>query len=130
MNETSARLETIARCLLAFTCVFFAFVPQYERTSIWGEWYSLGFPFESLALKIGYLSPTSPHGLHFLFDPGVVLNASLWFGVYYGWRRLARAGFLSPTLAVAFASFAFLTSGLWFTYGTARVVRELLRQSK
>ncbi len=125
MNSDPAKRGHIVWWLLASSAVFCVLLPLYEESSIWGQWYTLGWPFPALALKIGYMSPESPTGPHLQFHPFFLLNAALWLGVFFGLRRAVQAGFFSRRFLLPIAVLAFLASGAVFAFGTVSVIITL-----
>jgi len=76
--------------LLILTASCFLFVPYPWFINLTGEWFGVGWPFSTGALKIGYVSPESPTGIHPHVNPTAILNLGLWATIYFGLRSAAQ----------------------------------------
>ena len=121
MRADTNHLGIGVRCLFALSASLFIFLPRHAYTSIWGEWFTLGWPFSALALKVGYMTPESPRGPHFQFDPSLVFNAVLWLALFWGIHRVVRAGYVARGITFFLVAVLFLVSAIWFTFGVIQV---------
>lgn len=124
-SATQSRLGIGASCCLALAALGFLLVPRHEFFNMTGEWFTVGWPFSTGSLKVGFVSVESPRGIHPHVSPLALLNVALWLGVFFGIRRTAGATLLPRSVAHAIIVLAFLTSAVWFAFGVFSVATSL-----
>ena len=120
-----SQLGVITLLLLALAALLLFLVPRHEFYNLTGDWFTVGWPFPTGSLKVGFVSAESPSGIHPHLHPLALLNAALWLGVFFGVRRAARIASFPRTVARAVVIFAFLASAVWFTFGAFSIVTAL-----
>ena len=121
----SPQLGVTTLLLLALAALLLFLVPRHEFYNMTGQWFTVGWPFPTGSLKVGYVSAASPSGIHPHLHPLAVLNATLWLAVLFGVRRVARIASFPHTVALAIVIFTFLSSAVWFTFGAYSIVTAL-----
>ena len=121
----SPQLGVTALWLLALAALLLFLVPRHEFYNMTGEWFTVGWPFPTGSLKVGFVSAESPSGIHPHIHPLAFLNAALWLAVFFGVRRAARIASFPRTVARAIVIFGFLASAVWFIFGASSIVTAL-----
>ena len=127
LDSNNCGLNINGLSLLTAAAIGFMLVPRQEFLSMTGAWFTIGWPFPTATLKVGYVTPEH-FGLHPYFSPFCLLNGALWIGVLIGFRRLARSDRL-PLLAFQIArltiiSATYISAG-WLSYGVFNVFNVL-----
>src|SRR5258708_3803567 len=118
----SPQLGVAALWLLAFAALLLFLVPRHEFSNITGEWFTVGWPFPTASLKVGFVSAESPSGIHPHLHPLAFFNAVLWLGVFFGVRRAACVAFFPRSMVRAIVIFAFVVTAVWFVFGASNIV--------
>jgi hypothetical protein len=123
----SPQIGAGALCFLTLAALLFLFVPRHQFFNMTGEWFDIGWPFPTGALKVGFVSADRPIGLHPHLDPTALLNAALWLVVILTVRRFACATPFLHRMTRVIIAFVFLVGAVWFAFGAFGVATALSR---
>jgi hypothetical protein len=100
--------------------VGFILVPQERGMGMTGTHFTVGWPLDTLWLKVGYVESGGRFGIHPGWHPLGLLNVLFWAAVFFAVRWISRhprvPGFVLSILRVAIVVTAYI-SAAWLAYG-------------
>ena len=126
--RASSRLRRWEWWLLGAGVALWVFLPRYQFTNFTGDWFDLGYPWKSGAMKIGYVDSFESIGVHHNLSDGQGGNLLSWAAVSLTLPLLLTLKKrLWPLVVARCAVFAIFSSALVCAApGLARIVARLL----